>query len=87
MSNNNYSLKKETKKDIFLIGITCIELYKGPLSNESRLNLIEKLSDDVFNFEDLYFESEFSSEFYNFLKICLNHFDEKRPTAYKLISH
>ena len=82
---DNNILKIETKNDIFLLGITCIELFKGPISEESRFNLIERLKGNLFTFDDLYSENDFSKEFFDFLRKCIDL--DKKPSAYKLMLH
>ena len=93
-SNNNEELN-DTKYDIFLLGITCIELFMGLKDNSfDRKQFIDGLKNNNASLKEL-LEKNISSTnnksiskvFYEFIQKCieLNHY--KRPTAYELSNH
>ena len=98
LSKDNSFYDYDTKYDIFLLGITCIELFKGINNNICyRKDLIDKFI-NINNNDALYtiIENEinlkgesknFSEEFIDFLSKCLDKKSFKKPTAFELINH
>ena len=89
LKNNRNLLNKEIKNDIFLLGITCIELFKGPFSEIERNNLIEKLKTNLFAVEDIFIinKNKISKEFIDFIKKCIYNKGNNYIDAYKLLMH
>ena len=95
--SKNKSIEKllDIKYDIFLVGITCIELFLGyKESNLDRKQIIEKLKNNN-NSVKKFFDKEFfnsnekyiSPEFIDFIQKCLESNSTKRPTAFELSNH
>ena len=93
-NNRNLEELNDTKYDIFLLGITCIEIYKGfKDSLFSRNILIDKLKNNN-NSTQIIISKELSvnnkivsKEFIDFIGKCLESKSYKRPTAFELINH
>ena len=91
---NNECLN-DSKYDVFLLGIICIELFLGIKDNTfNRKNFIEKIKNnkdsiqkiidkDIFSLNDKYF----NKEFVEFVQKCLEINPIKRKTAFELSNH
>ena len=89
-NKNQQILLNETKNDIFLLGITCIELFKGPYDEKSYNKLTSNLDSSIKHLDDIInIKKECTQEFADFLKICLNskNNNENNIDCYKLINH
>ena len=92
--DKNNEDQNDIKYDILLLGITCIELFKG-LKNISfnRKNLIDKIKNNnsSHNIIDKSFLSDddkyISNEFIEFIQKCVEQNSYKRPTAFELSNH
>lgn len=84
-SNLNY----DTKTDIWSLGITCIELIEGlpPFSNLLGENIMDELSKGKINYDYIFNNKNYSIDFRDFLKRCLNYDSEKRASALELTEH
>jgi len=84
-------LKKDydMKTDIWSLGITCLELVEGqpPYSNLSPQEVLEKIAEKPPKAEDIINEMEHTSNFINFVNLCLEIDPKKRPSADVLIKH
>ena len=94
INENIYDETKDIKYDIFLLSITCIEMYIGIKNKFDRNNFIEKIKNINDNDINIIFEKELnngffyiSNEFKDFLIKCLSNNASKRPTAFELINH
>ena len=79
----------DMKTDIWSLGITCAELCNGepPFSNLSPKNIMEKTAMNPPCVDDIINKNEHTSEFYDFVKKCLEIDPRKRPSAKDLINH
>lgn len=95
--SKNKSIEKllDIKYDIFLLGITCIELFlEFKECNLNRKRIIEKLKNNN-NSLQKFFDKELlnsnekyiSPEFIEFIQKCVEPNSNKRPTAFELSSH
>jgi len=84
-------LKKnyDMKTDIWSLGITCLELVEGqpPYSNLSPQEVLEKIAVKPPKAKDIINEMEHTSNFINFVNLCLEIDPKKRPSADVLIKH
>ena len=102
LGNENLSIKNknleeinDTKYDILLLGITCIELIKGLKDNSfNRNKFMDKIKNNYyFSSQKLdllnnnYKDEKYSNEFNEFVQKCLEKNLYKRPTAFELINH
>lgn len=93
--DKNSDESNDTKYDIFLLGITCIELYVGIKDkNFNRQKLIEKIKNNSDNIQKAIFkeylsgnDKYISQEFIDFIKKCIEINPYKRPTAFELTNH
>ena len=93
-SDNNEDLN-DPKFDIFLLGITCIELFLGIKDNSfDRKIIIDNLKNNnpslkkMLEKELLYLnDKHISKEFFEFIQKCIELNPYKRPTAYELNNH
>ena len=92
--NNNYQETDDSKYDIFLISIICIEMFIGIKNEFNRDKFIEQIQNNQSLNIDIILENELnkgikeiSPEFKSFLIKCLDPFPYKRPTAFELINH
>ena len=85
VKNINYDMKT----DIWSLGITCVELSNGepPFSHLNPKNVMEKISLFPPTVDDVIKKNEHTSEFYDFVKKCLEIDPQKRPSAKELINH
>ena len=81
--------KYDMKTDIWSLGITCLELVEGqpPYSNLSPQEVLEKIAEKPPKAEDIINEMEHTSNFINFVNLCLEIDPKKRPSADVLIKH
>lgn len=94
LNNRNSEELTDTKYDIFLLGITCIEIYKGFKDKLfSRNILIDKLKNNnnspqkIISKELNFNDKKISQEFFDFIEKCLEPKSYKRPTAFELSNH
>ena len=88
--------RNDPKYDIFLLGIICIELFKG-IDHFDRNQFMEEIKNNKNNknaintiIEKYFFvgsEQLCSQEFIDFIKKCLDTNMYKRPTAFELKNH
>ena len=77
------------KTDIWSLGITCIEMIEGdpPYSQLKPRFAMEKIGKEPPNVNDILIGDEYSKEFIEFVKKCLEVDENKRPTAKELLNH
>ena len=83
------NLDYNEKTDIWSLGITCIELIEGDPPN-SRLKprfAMEKIGKDPPSADKLFKGKDYSEEFKDFVKKCLEVNQNKRPNAKELLKH
>ena len=92
--NNNKDDTKDIKYDIFLIGITCIEMFTGIKKKFNRNKFLGLIKNGRFSSLNILnininniLENEASNEFFDFITKCLELNSIKRPSAYELINH
>ena len=98
LNNANNNNEFDNKYDIFLLGITCIEIFKGKIDNVFyRKDLINTIN-SIKNCDHLYsiVENEidirgeydtYTVDFIEFLCRCLENQPSRRANAYELINH
>ena len=93
--DKNSDESNDTKYDIFLLGLTCIELILGIKDkNFNRQQLIDKIKNNSNNIQKI-IPNEYlsmnnkyiSKEFKEFVKLCIEANPYKRPTAFELVNH
>ena len=93
--DKNSDESNDTKYDIFLLGLTCIELILGIKDKKiNRQKLIDKIKNNGNNIQKI-ISNEYlsmnnkyiSKEFIEFVKKCIEANPYKRPTAFELINH
>ena len=77
------------KTDIWSLGITCIEMIEGdpPNSNLKPRFVMEKIGKDPPSVEKISKGKDYSEEFKDFVKKCLEVSQLKRPSASELLNH
>jgi len=75
----------DTLADIWALGITLIEIYKQELISAEDLDWF-KIVEDGIDISD-FLPATTPTEFADFLKQCLQHQSENRPSAKQLLSH
>ena len=92
--NNNYKETDDSKYDIFLISIICIEMFIGIKNEFNRDKFIEQIQNNKSLNLNTFLEQELNKNskkispgFKSFLIKCLDPFPYKRPTAFELINH
>ena len=77
------------KTDIWSLGITCLEMIEGdpPNSQLKPRFVIEKIGKDPPSAEELLKGKNYSEEFKDFVKKCLEVNQRKRPNAKELLKH
>jgi len=75
----------DTHADIWSLGITLIEIYKQELISAEELDWF-KIVEDGIDIDD-FLPATTPTEFADFLKQCLQHQSENRPSAKQLLSH
>ena len=75
------------KTDIWSLGITCIEMIEGdpPNSNLKPRFVMEKIGKDPPSVEKISKGKDYSEEFKDFVKKCLEVSQLKRPSASELL--
>ena len=86
--------KNDVKYDVFLLGIICIELFKGNNDSFNRNNFINSFKKNNNNskkkIENIFFsgkEQLCSKDFIDFVKKCLESNSYLRPSAFELKNH
>ena len=79
----------DIKTDIWSLGITCIELFKGdpPFDDLKPIAIMNKIKKGENKVEDMINVKECSKSFVDFLKKCIIFDPNKRATAKELIEH
>ena len=83
------NLDYDMKTDIWSLGITCCEMCNGepPFAELNPQNVMEKIGNNPPKVDEIIKKEEYSEEFYDFVKKCLEVEPNKRPNAKELIKH